>query len=105
MDKLLYGATPGTKHAEGIDILAIVKVTLCTVLLVQPVLQCFEGVFSWALILVHYLRVDGRGVCNEVRGRTLPFSTRLVSSTIFFDLRPKLHRHLLPPPIVSFSLL
>lgn len=65
VDKPLYGATPGIKHAEGIDILAIVQVTLCAVLRVQPVSQRLESSFSWALVFVHHLRVDERDGCNR----------------------------------------
>lgn len=64
MDEPLYGTSFWTQHTEGIDILAIVQVTQCAVLLVQPVLQGLEGFFSWTLIFVYRLRVDEGEVCN-----------------------------------------
>ncbi|KAL2291517.1 hypothetical protein FJTKL_12903 [Diaporthe vaccinii] len=64
MDESLYGTSFWTQHTEGIDILAIVQVTQCAVLLVQPVLQGLEGFFSWTLIFVYRLRVDEGEVCN-----------------------------------------
>lgn len=65
MDEPLNGTSLGTEHAERIGILAIVHVTLCAVLLAQPVLQGLESFFSRALIFIHRLRVDEREVCKR----------------------------------------
>lgn len=65
MDKPLNGTSLRTEHAERIGILAIVHVTLCAVLRVQPVLQGLESFFSRALVFIHHLRVDEREVCKR----------------------------------------
>lgn len=64
MNEPLHGTSLGTEHTERIGILAIVHVTLCAVLLVQPGLQELESFFSRALIFIHRLRVDERSVCK-----------------------------------------
>lgn len=67
MGKLLYRTSSGAKHMEGIDILTVIQVALCTVLLSQPALQRLDSFFSWALIFIHHLCVDGRDVYIAAR--------------------------------------
>lgn len=80
MDEPLYGTSFGTEHTKGIDILAVVHVTQCAILRVQPVLQGLESSFSWALIFVHRLRVDEGEVYNQ--GRVSAFVSLIMVSEL-----------------------
>ena len=104
MDELLYGTSFGTEHTEGIDILAVVQVTLRVVLFVQPVLQFLESFFPWALVFIYRLGVDGRGICGGVQTSVSSCQSQHSrwGSTIFLYLSHQLRRYPLPSLILSF---